>query len=332
VELAVGDETVAILGPNGAGKSTLLRAIAGLQPIDAGRIAIDGRVVDDGQATFVPPQDRSVGVVFQDYLLFPFLSARDNVAFGLRAHKVKRHEAARRADQWLERMGLSDRATARPAELSGGQAQRVALARALVNEPRVLLLDEPLAALDAGARIDIRRELRGHLARSPGARLIVTHDPIDASVLADRVVILERGRVVQDGPMDAIALHPRSRYVADLVGLNLYRGVADDGLVAVRGGGEIVVADHDIAGEVHVVLHPRAVSLYLEDPGGSARNHWRGAITEIDDLGDRIRVRVGGELPLVAEVTRDAIRDLDLAVGRVVVATAKAAEVQVYSA
>jgi molybdate transport system ATP-binding protein len=186
--------------------------------------------------------------------------------------------------------------------------------------------------LDAGARIDIRRELRGHLADSAGARLLVTHDPIDASVLADRVVILEGGRVVQDGPMAEIALHPRSRYVADLVGLNLYRGIAGNGVVAVDGGGEVVVADHGIAGEVHVAIHPRAVGLHVEEPAGSARNHWPGHITEFDDLGDRIRVRVDGVLPIVAEVTRDAMDDLDLTLGRTVIATAKAAEVQIYPA
>jgi molybdate transport system ATP-binding protein len=329
VELTVGEEVVAVLGPNGAGKSTLLRAVAGLRAVDRGRVTIDDVVVDDAAAgRFVPPQRRPIGVVFQDYLLFPFLTARDNVAFGLRSRKVPRREAARRADEWLARVGLADKAGARPGELSGGQAQRVALARAIVSRPRVLLLDEPLAALDAGARIDIRRELRRHLAESAGARLIVTHDPVDASVLADRVVILEAGRVVQTGTMEEVAAHPRSRYVADLIGINLYRGVARDGVVT-SGGAELVIADHDVAGDVHVVLHPRAVSLHLVEPEGSPRNHWRGRITDVDDLGDRVRVRLEGDLPIVAEVTRASVAELGLHVGLGVTAAAKAAELQV---
>jgi molybdate transport system ATP-binding protein len=329
VELEVGEEVVAVLGPNGAGKSTLLRAVAGLRPVDAGRITIDGEVVDDAERrTFVPPPRRPIGVVFQDYLLFPFLTARDNVAFGLRSRKVGKREAVRRAEEWLARVGLADKADAKPGELSGGQAQRVALARALASRPKVLLLDEPLAALDAGARVDIRRELRTHLAESAGARLLVTHDPVDASVLADRVVILEAGRVVQSGRMDEVAAHPRSRYVADLVGINLYEGVARDGVVT-TGAAELVIADRDVRGDVHVVLHPRAVALHLHDPEGSPRNHWRGRITDVDDLGDRVRVRLEGDLPIVAEVTRASVAELGLVVGLGVTATAKASELSV---
>lgn len=333
VDLAVGDEIVAILGPNGAGKTSLLRAIAGLLPIDAGRIAIDDVVLDDpGADVFVPPAARPVGMVFQDYLLFPFLSARENVAFGLRSRSVPRREARRRADEWLARVGLAERADAKPHELSGGQAQRVALARAIVADPRVLLLDEPLAALDAQARSDIRRDLRTHLAGAGGARLVVTHDPVDASVLADRVVILEEGRIVQDGPMRDIALHPRSAYVADLVGLNLYRGTARDGAVDIGGGGVIVVADHDARGDVYVSVHPRGVALHLDNPHGSARNHWRGTVTEVEALGDRVRVRIEGPVPIIAEVTREAAGELGLVPGNPIVATVKATEVAVYPA
>ena len=335
VDLAVGDEIVAILGPNGAGKTSLLRAIAGLGAIDSGRIAVDGTVLDDPAAgIFVAPSDRPVGMVFQEYLLFPFLSARDNVAFPLRSRGVTRRDARTQADEWLTRVGLADRADAKPHELSGGQAQRVALARAIVADPRVLLLDEPLAALDAQARADIRRDLRRHLASAAGARLVVTHDAVDASVLADRVVVLEGGRVVQQGPMQDIALHPRSAYVADLVGLNLYRGTADDGAVRLEGGsgGVIVVADHDARGDVYVSVHPRAVALHLDEPHGSARNHWPGTVVEVDALGDRVRVRVEGAVPIVAEVTRDATRELALAPGHTVVASVKATEVTVYPA
>ncbi len=333
IDLVVGDEVVAVLGPNGAGKTTLLRALAGLAPIDAGRVTLDGIVLDDPEAgVFVPPSRRSIGVVFQDYVLFPFLDARDNVAFGLRSRGASKSEARRRAEEWLARLGVSERARAKPAELSGGQAQRVALARAVVGNPRLLLLDEPLAALDAGARIDVRRELRAQLADVAGARVIVTHDPLDAAALADRVVIVEGGAVTQQGSMDDIALHPRSSYVADLVGLNLYRGVARDGVVSLHGGGEIVVADRAVTGEVHVAIHPRAVAVHLEAPGGSVRNHWAGHVTSVERLGDRVRVAVEGPIHTIAEVTRASAAELGLEPGRAVVAAVKAAEVQVYGA
>ena len=333
IDLAVGDEIVAILGPNGAGKTTVLRTLAGLAPIDDGHVTVDGVVLDDpGAGIFVPPAARPVGMVFQDYLLFPFLTARENVAFGLRSRGVPRGEARRRADEWLTRVGLADRADARPAELSGGQAQRVALGRAIVGDPRVLLLDEPLAALDAQARAEIRRDLRRHLAAVDGARLVVTHDPVDASVLADRVVVVEGGRIVQAGPMTDIALHPRSAYVADLVGLNLYRGTARRGLVDIGDGGVIVVADQDVQGDVYLSVHPRAVALHLAEPHGSARNHWVGTVVDVDVLGDRVRVRIEGTVPIVAEVTSVAARELGLAPGHRVVASVKATEVTVYAA
>ncbi len=333
VDLSVDDEVVAVLGPNGAGKTTLLRVIAGLAPIDAGLVQIDGRAVDEGPSgRFVGPDRRPIGMVFQDYVLFPFLDARENVAFGLRSRGVARAEARRRADEWLARVGLAGLGGSRPAELSGGQAQRVALARALAAEPRVLLLDEPLAALDAGARVEIRRELREHLAQVPGARVVVTHDPVDAATLADRVVVLERGTIVQQGTMDDIALHPRSDYVADLVGLNLYRGAAAAGVVTLASGERIVVADHAPRGDVHVAIHPRAVAILVDVPHGSVRNHWRGRVSSLDRLGDRVRVRVGGPIPIVAEITAAASRDLALEPGREVVVAVKASEVAVYPA
>src|SRR4029079_2935680 len=320
-------------GPNGAGKTTLLRILAGLEPIDDGHVTVEGNAWDDpAHRVFLPPERRPVGMVFQDYLLFPFLTARENVAFPLRTRGMAEAEAPERADSWLARVDLADRADAKPGELSGGQAQRVALARALVSEARLLLLDEPLAALDAGARIEIRRELRRHLAEAPGARLIVTHDAVDAWVLADRVVVLEDGRVAQEGTMAEIARHPRSEYVADLVGLNFFRGAARNGVVSLDGGGEIVVADHGIAGAVYVAFHPRAVALSLRAPEGSARNRWSGAVTDVDTHADRVRVGVHRPVPLAAEVTPEAARELSLSPGRQVVVSVKATEVRVYPA
>jgi molybdate transport system ATP-binding protein len=329
---AAAHETVVVLGPNGAGKTTLLRTLAGLEALDAGRVAVDGAVLDDPVArAWVPAERRPIGFVFQDHALFPHLSALDNVAFGLRARGVRRPDARRRALTWLERVGVAGHATARPRALSGGQAQRVALARALVVEPRLLLLDEPLAALDASARIDTRRELRRHLAAHEGARVVVTHDPVDAMTLGDRVVVLERGRVVQSGTLTNLREQPRSRYVADLVGVNLYRGVADGGRIRLADRGELV-ATREANGEVFAVVHPRAVALHRREPEGTPRNVWAGTVDHLDLEGDRVRVIVAGSVPVTAEVTPAAVSELGLSAGAAVWASVKATEITVYPA
>ncbi len=255
---AASGQVIGLLGPNAAGKTTVLRALAGLSPLGRGRVVLDDEVLEDtATGVRVPPDKRRIGVVFQDYLLFPHLSALDNVAFGLRARGVSRAQARQRAAEWLARLGLAEQFDARPRALSGGQAQRVALARALVTDPRLLLLDEPLAALDAGARAELRRELRRHLASFAGTSLLVTHDPLEAMTLADQLVILEDGRVTQTGTPERVSAHPRSRYVAELVGLNLFRGRASDGAIALADGHVLVAADeHHYSGEVFAVVAP----------------------------------------------------------------------------
>ena len=337
-------EVVAVVGPNGAGKSTLLRAVAGLQPIDAGRITVDGRVLDDPVAgVFVPTADRPVGLVFQDHLLFPRLSALDNVGFGLEARGMRRAEARARARELLDQVGLADHAHERPGALSGGQSQRVALARALAPAPRVLLLDEPLAALDARTRPRTRAELRRHLTTFPGARLLVTHDPVDALVLADRLVVLEEGRVTQTGTTGDVARRPRSTYVAQLVGLNLLLGTAaDDHAVRLEGGTVLVAADPVPALEVAVAVRPQAVTVHRTEPEGSARNAWPAVVADLEADHDRVRVAlvsepvdVGSASPtsgdaIVAEVTAAAVADLDLAPGLRVWASVKAVDLTVY--
>jgi molybdate transport system ATP-binding protein len=333
VELAVATgELVVLLGPNGAGKTTLLRALAGLLALDRGRVALDGQVLEDAATgAWVPTERRPVGFVFQDYLLFPHLSALDNVAFGLRARGLARAEARRRAAAWLDRVGLAAHAAARPRALSGGQAQRVALARAMVGEPRLLLLDEPLAALDAATRAEVRRDLRRHLASFGGTRLLVTHDPLEALALADRLVVLEGGRVTQSGSPAEISGRPRSRYVAELVGVNLYRGRADGATVRLAGGGRLVSAgDHQ--GEVFAAVHPHAVALHRRVPEGTPRNVLTGTADTLDVVGDRVRVRMAGPVPIIAEVTPAAASELRLADGGPVWASVKATEVIVYPA
>jgi len=330
-------EVVALLGPNGAGKTTALRAIAGLLPLGGGRIALDDEIWDEPPRTFRTADRRPIGVVFQDYLLFDHMSCLENVAFGLRARGVDKHAARTEASRWLDTVGLSSYARTRPRSLSGGQAQRVALARALATDPELLLLDEPLAALDAGTTLHVRAELGQHLRRYSGCTLLVTHDPLDAMVLADRLVIIENGRIVQQGHPTEIARHPRTDYVAQLVGLNLYRGNAEGTTVTLtepaRPGATITLAE-PASGPVHVAFPPTAVSLYVEPPSGSPRNTWPAIVTGIEQHAHTVRVRLDatptGPAVLLADITPAAVADLHLAPGQPLHATLKATEVHTY--
>ncbi len=321
--------TVALLGPNGAGKSTAVAALAGLVPLEAGRIELNGNALDDPASNvYVPPDGRSIGVVFQDYVLFPHLSVVENVAFGLRSRRVQGRSAVAQATAWLSRLGIEDLAHRKPGELSGGQAQRVALARALIVEPELLLLDEPLAALDATTRVQLRRTLADHLRLFTGPRLLITHDPTEAFLLADEVLVIEAGRITQAGSADDIRLRPRTAYVADLAGSNLLTGSAAHGAVQV-GDHELHVADTHIAGSVLATIHPRAISLHLHQPEGSPRNTWETTIARIEHYGDRVRVQTGDPLRLTAEITPVAVDALHLAVGDAVWLSIKATEIAV---
>ncbi|WP_437037023.1 ABC transporter ATP-binding protein [Streptomyces sp. enrichment culture] len=326
VALAVAPgEVVALLGPNGAGKTTALRALAGLTPLTGGHLHLDGADLDRR-----PPESRPVGVVFQDYLLFPHLTALDNAAFGPRCHGATKAEARAQAAAWLDRLGLADHAGARPRRLSGGQAQRVALARALATHPRLLLLDEPLAALDARTRLEVRARLRRHLADFEAVAVLVTHDPLDAMVLADRLVVVEQGRVVQEGTPSDIARHPRTDYIAQLVGLNLYRGEADGHTVRLAEGPTLTTTEQ-LSGPVFVAFPPGAVTLHRTRPtGSSARNLWRCEVNGLETHGDQIRADLTGELPLAADLTTVAATELDLHPGAEVWATVKATQTHAY--
>jgi molybdate transport system ATP-binding protein len=324
---AAPGEVVALLGPNGAGKTTALRALAGLTPLTSGRLRLDGTRLDA-----MAPESRPVGVVFQDYLLFPHLTALDNVAFGPRCRGASKAEARAQAAEWLDRMGLADHAGVKPRRLSGGQAQRVAVARALATRPRLLLLDEPLAALDARTRLEVRAQLRRHLAEFEAVAVLVTHDPLDAMVLADRLVVVENGHVVQEGTPSHIARHPRTDYIARLVGLNLYRGHAEGHTVRLDTGPAITTTE-ELSGPAFVAFPPGAVTLYRERPtGSSARNLWHCEVAGLETHGDQIRADLTGELALTADLTTVAAAELDLHPGAPVWATVKATQTHAYPA
>jgi molybdate transport system ATP-binding protein len=329
--LADGDR-VALLGPNGSGKSTVLRCLAGLVELDDGQIVAGGETFDCPlTGTFVEADRRQVGLVFQDYALFAHLDVVDNVAFGLRARGIPKRAARSAALELLAATGLAGIADQAPSTLSGGQAQRVALARALATSPRLLLLDEPLAALDAESKVGVRRDLHARLQQFSGISIVVTHDPVDAFALADHVIVLAAGRIVQQGTLAELAARPANRYVAELLGVNLLQGTVTEGQFVVTGGLGISCADHSLAaGPAVAVIRPQAVSLYAGEPGGSPRNAWHCRVREMDVQGGRVRVRLGGPLDLVAEVTTEAVSALDIRTGGDIWATVKATDVQLH--
>ncbi|MFF4104557.1 ABC transporter permease [Streptomyces sp. NPDC001903] len=317
--------TIAVVGENGAGKTTLLRALLGLTPRAHAELRLG-----DTDVTALPPHQRQVAWVPQDGALFPHLSALANTAYGLRARGVPRAEARREAQSWLDRLGVGHLAARKPAQLSGGQAQRVALARALAARPRLLLLDEPLAALDQTTRARVRHTLRTHLAGFGGVCLIVTHDPVEAVSLADRVLVLADGRTLQDAPPAEVTRHPRSPWVARMLGRNAWSGtVSADGLVLATGGRLVVAEALPEGSRALAIIGPEAVSVHRERPTGSPRNVWQGSVREITAVGSRLRVLVGSaEAPdLVAEITPEAAAELGLVDGTKVWTSVKATEV-----
>ncbi|WP_405443090.1 ABC transporter permease [Streptomyces niveus] len=319
--------TIAVVGPNGAGKTTLLRALLGLTPRAHAELRLGALDV-----TALPPHRRGVAWVPQDGALFPHLSALSNTAYGLRAQGVGRAEARRSAQLWLDRLGVGHLAHRRPAQVSGGQAQRVALARALATDPRLLLLDEPLAALDQTTRARVRHTLRSHLEGFGGVCLMVTHDPVEAVSLADRVLVLDEGRVVQDAPPADVTRRPRSPWVARMLGRNAWPGTATADGLALTDGGLLVVADPPPPGtRALAIIAPEAVSVHRDRPSGSPRNVWPGTVREITSSGSRLRVLITSEQApdLVAEITPQAAVELGLADGVPVWTSVKATEATV---
>ncbi len=298
-------DVVAVIGPNGAGKTTLVAALAGLVRAE-GYALLDGR-----DLLSLRPPDRRVGLVFQDQVLFPHLSALENVAFGPRARGIDRRAALGTAQGWLERLGIGDLGARKPGELSGGQAQRVAIARALATDPGLLLLDEPMSGLDVGVATALRLELASHLAAYDGITLLVTHDPVDALTVANKVLVIDQGRGLQYGTPDEVAHQPATGHVARLVGLNVLR---EPGRWR--------------------AFSPNAVTVDLDEPRGSARNRWHGRVMSSTPYGGVIRllVRDVDELDLMADVTPGAAAELALAPGREVWLSVKETSVRSYPA
>jgi molybdate transport system ATP-binding protein len=325
-------ETVALLGENGAGKSTVLAIAAGQLVPDSGQVSLDGRVlvrVGGGDRVDIAPHLRGIALLSQDPLLFPHLSVRDNVAFGPRSRGRSRRTALSEADRWLEEVGAAEFAARTPSALSGGEAQRVAVARAMAADPRLLLLDEPMAALDVSVAPVLRQTLRRVLAGRTA--VLVTHDPLDALLLADRVVVLERGEVVEEGPALEVLARPRSAFAAELAGLNLLSGTWAGDHVQLADGtavtGLVTGPAPERGGRAVATFRPGSVAIYRDAPLGSPRNSFRARITGLDPLSDLIRVRSEN---LSAHITTQAAADLDLVPGMPVSFSVKATEVSVY--
>lgn len=333
-------EVVAVLGANGTGKSTLLSLISGLTRPDTGRIVLDDQVlVDTERGVWVPPHRRGVVLLAQRALLFPHLTAAANVAFGPRSRGSTRKDATAEAARWLTAVDATEFADRRPSQLSGGQAQRIAVARALAADPALLLLDEPMAALDVAVAPALRQLLRKVLRESRCTAMLVTHDLIDALSLADRVIVLDAGRIVEDGPARTVLTQPRSAFAARIAGIDLIAGIADEhGLITADGTRIQGIVDPTcVPGEPAVaVFSPNAVAVHLTEPTGSPRNHLAVTITELEPRGELIRVHAvdipGGTGGLVADITAAAAADLDLIPGRKVHYAIKATEITIYPA
>ncbi|TDC99144.1 ATP-binding cassette domain-containing protein [Saccharopolyspora terrae] len=328
-------EVLAVLGPNGAGKSTLLSVLAGQLAPERGVVELDGTAwLDTARRINVPTHRRGVGLLAQQALLFPNLTARDNVAFGPRAAGTSKARAREVAARWLAETDVADLGGRRPARLSGGQAQRVALARALAGEPRLLMLDEPLAALDVDAAPAMRGLLHQVLRRQEMPTVLVTHDVLDAVVLADRLLVLQDGRVVERGPTSEVLSRPREAFTARLAGLNLLTGTAIDGGVLI--GEEIisgrVVEELQAREPAGAVFAPSAVAVHRQRPHGSPRNALPVRVAALEPRGDVVRVRATGPSAagLAADVTPAAVAELGISAGEEVWFVIKATEVAIH--
>ncbi len=336
---ALPGEVTVLVGESGAGKTSILRLLAGLSRPSRGHIILDEQVwADVAKGVWRPAWQRDVGYVAQDFALFPHLTVSDNVGFGLRALGVPSGERRARVDESLRLAGVAELGGRLPAQLSGGQQQRVALARALVLRPRLLLLDEPLSALDVQTRRQLRGELRPLLRELTCVTVYVTHSPLEALVFGDRIVVVDDGKISQAGSRAELLRRPRSRYVAELIGTNLLVGrhatAASWGPRVRTADGTLEIGGGPGEGAVFAAVSPREITLSRERPVGSAQNVFAGPVLELvpePPAGERVRVVLGTDPPLVAEVTEASVAALGLAEGVTVHAAFKATGVTTYT-
>lgn len=327
-------ETLVVIGPSGAGKTSILAQIAGLMDPDEGRIAVGERVLfDSEQGTSVPPEQRHLGYVLQEYALFPHMTVRENVGYGMQARRMPKDTIGEKTNEALAMLGISHLADIRPGSISGGERQRVALARAIAAGGEVLLLDEPLAALDAQTRQMARGDLRRVIQSVGAAAVFVTHDYVDALAFGDTICVMAEGEVVQMGSQEDLLLRPRAEFVAEFMGVNFLRGVAHapvEGVSTVEANGIELRTVPQEPGDVFLAFSPADVTLSLEPPGSSAQNVLKATVTALLQLGGRIRVDLDAGLPLVAEITSGSVARLRLEIGSTVYASFKATAIETY--
>ncbi len=334
---AMPGETLVIIGPSGCGKTTSLNIIAGLVEPDEGRIALGDRVLfDAAAATSMPTERRSIGYVFQDFALFPHMTIAENVAYGLRARRRPKREITAKVDEVLGLLGINHLKARRPGALSGGERQRVAVARAVACDAEILLLDEPLGSLDAQTRNHVRGELQRMLRLIGRIAIMVTHDYVDALTFGSRICVLDRGRVLQMGTREQLLLHPKSRFVAELTGVNFFEGAistnSQDGLAEIWVGDNRLYAsceERDMGG-ILLAFFPSEVTISRESPATSARNVFRSQVREVIHMGDKVRLSLNGSLPMCAEISAQALRDLAIKEGDEVYASLKATAIKTY--
>ncbi|MDY6796767.1 MAG: tungstate ABC transporter ATP-binding protein WtpC [Actinomycetota bacterium] len=318
-----------ILGPTGAGKTILLETVAGIYNPDRGKVYLNGEDVTD-----IPPRKRNIGMVYQDYMLFPHLTVESNIRFGLKARKDKKEQAREKSREMAEMLGIDHLLHRYPGTLSGGEQQRVAIARALIVKPDVLLLDEPLSALDAETRARLREELQRIHDMTRTIMIHVTHSFDEAFLLGNRMAIMNKGKIVQVGETGEVFRRPNSKFVADFVGTtNIYQGESRivNGVSRISMNQVDILSSQAISGPVYTTLRPESILVSLHPLESSARNLMEGNIERIMDEGSIIKIEVNVGVPLISAITRRSYDDMELCIGKKVYLTFKATDVHVFS-
>jgi len=329
VSLDVADsEYFMILGPTGAGKTILLETIAGIYSPDKGKVYLNGRDI-----TRLPPRKRNIGMVYQDYMLFPHLNVEQNIKYGMRSRKLSKQEISQKVDKLANLLGVAHLLQRHPGTLSGGEQQRITIARALIMEPEVLLLDEPLGALDSKTRIKLREELRRIHSFTHTTMIHVTHSFDEAFLLGSQMAIMNNGEIVQVGEPSEVFRKPNCKFVAEFLGVtNVFRGesVIANGIAYININGLRVASATIRDGQVYTSVRPEDVLLSIKPIESSARNSFKGEIQDISDTGTIVRITVDVGVPFVAAITRRSFLDMGLKQGMEVFLTFKAVDVHVF--